>query len=132
MNGISPPSAPARSPARKALPLEAIAQRWEAAHQAVEVVARLACRPSTALPAGIEDFPAAVQAAGGWRLTLAEQGIADLVAVMEAGLAGLLAIHHRGADPRVAAETLWVEFQAARSALVALAPPSATLPERPA
>jgi hypothetical protein len=44
---------------------------------------------------------------------------------MEPGLAALLAVNARGADPRPAAEALWREFLAARAAVLALLPPAA-------
>lgn len=61
--------------------------------------------------------------AGGWRRQSAEQGIDDLAAIMEPGLAALLAVNARGVNPAVAAMALWQEFHAARATLLALAPP---------
>ena len=83
----------------------------------------LAGLPGDPLAAPTADFPATMQTAGGWRLALAAQGVDDLAAVMEPGLAALLSIHSRGADPGVAAQALWEETEAARSALRALVPP---------
>jgi hypothetical protein len=110
-------------------PLSAMAQRWSALHQAADVAAILAGLGEETQPREMHDFPAVIHAAGGWRRNLAEQGLADLTAVMEPGLAALLAIHERGADPAVPALALWEEFHAARCALLALLPPPASLPE---
>jgi hypothetical protein len=73
----------------------------------------------------VRNFPAVMRDVGGWRRSLAEQGIEDLAAVMEPGLAALLSVHARGADPAPAAATLWEEFHTARAALLALVPPAA-------
>ena len=70
------------------------------------------------------DFPLRIADAEPWRQAQAENGIADLAAIMEPGIAALLAINARGADPRPAAEALWREFRAAREAILALLPPS--------
>ena len=112
-------------------PLGATGQRWSALHQAAGAVAMLAGLPAETPPAEMRDFPAAIHAAGGWRRSLAEQGLADLTAVMEPGLAALLALHQRGADPAVAARALWEEFHAARAALLALVPPMESLAAHP-
>jgi len=42
---------------------------------------------------------------------------------MEPGLAALIAVNARDADPQPAALTLWREFVAARAAIVGLLPP---------
>ena len=97
--------------------------KWSALHQAASIVAALAALPGDLKAAAGPEFPAMMRAAGGWRLALATQGIDDLAAVMEPGVAALLSIHGRGADPTVAAQALWEEFAAARDALLALAPP---------
>ena len=68
------------------------------------------------------DLPALIRSAQGWRRERAEQGVADLVAIMEPGIAALLSIKTRGADPRPAAQALWREFAAARAAVLALLP----------
>lgn len=129
----SPPLDPqAAALAQPALPpLGAMAQKWAALHQAGDVAAVLADLPAQTLPAELHEFPAIIHAAGGWRRRLAEQGLDDLVAVMEPGLAALLAIHGRGADPTAPARALWDEFHAARTALLVLVPPPETIPERP-
>lgn len=101
----------------------AMGLKWSALLDAAGVVATLAGFAAEPLPPHVRDFPATMQHAGGWRLQLAEQGVADLAAIMEPGIAALLAVHARGADPVPAARALWQEFQAACAALLALAPP---------
>jgi hypothetical protein len=104
--------------------VSAMSMKWSALHDAAEVVAALAGLLPEPMTAEARNFPATMRDAGGWRREHAEQGIDDLAAIMEPGLAALLAVHARGADPRPAARTLHEEFLAAREALLTLAPPA--------
>ena len=53
--------------------------------------------------------------------------IDDLTAIMEVGLAVLLAVNARGTDCRAAAMALWEEYITARGVLLALSPPAGAL-----
>lgn len=106
----------------------AFSMKWSALHDAAGVVATLAGIAPEPLRPEVRNFPAVMRDAGGWRRELSEQGIDDLSAIMEPGLAALLAVHARGVDPASAALALWQEFHAARTGLLSLAPP----PERTA
>lgn len=97
--------------------------KWSALHEAAATVGRLAGLPGEPVRPEVRNFPALLQDAGGWRRNLAQQGIDDLVAIMEPGLAALLAAHARGANPTAAARALWQEFIAARDAVLAIAVP---------
>jgi len=122
------PSASAAGKARKGLSV-----RWAALHDAAEAVAALAGIAPERPSAAVRDFPAQVRDLGGWKLELARSGIDDLTAIMQPGLAALLAVNARGQSAAAAAQTLWQEFLAARNALVRLAPASpASKPRRPA
>jgi hypothetical protein len=103
----------------------ATSMKWSALHDAVGVVGTLAGMAPEAMRPEVRNFPALMRDVGGWRRDSAEQGIDDLSAVMEPGIAALLAIHARGVNPAAAALALWQEFHAARAALLALAPPPA-------
>lgn len=94
--------------------------RWAALCEAGQVVAMMAGVEVEPPTREIRDFPASVGECEPWRRKLADNGCADLAAVMEPGLSALLAINARGADCRPAALALWNEFVAARSALLAL------------
>ena len=94
------------------------------------VVAMLAGIAAEPMRPEVRNFPALMRDCGGWRRSLADQGIEDLSAVMEPGLAALLAVHARGIDPATAALALWQEFCAARAALLALTPPPEELAPR--
>jgi hypothetical protein len=100
-------------------------RRWEALEQAAGVVAALAAVEPEALAGRADELEARFRRADPWRRERAEAGVADLTAIMEPGLAALLAVNARGADPRPAAEALWREFLAARAAVLALLPPAA-------
>lgn len=102
----------------------AMSMKWSALHDAAGAVALLAGVEVEHMRPEIRNFPAVMRDAGGWRRDLAEQGVEDLTAIMEPGLAALLAVHARGADASAAALALWQEFHMARNALLALVPPS--------
>jgi hypothetical protein len=96
--------------------------RWAALSDAANVVALLAgIEPERPTPE-VRNFPALIRDAEAWRRDQAENGVADLAAVMEPGITALLAINARGTDPKAAAMALWREFVAARSAILALLP----------
>ena len=98
--------------------------RWAALEEAAGVVATLAGVEPGARSSGEDDVPAQLRRADPWRRERAEEGVADLAAIMEPGLAALLAVNARGADPRPAAMALWREFVAARAAIVTLLSPN--------
>jgi len=108
----------------------AMSMKWSALHDAMNVVGMLAGLAAEPTRPELRNFPALMRDTGGWRRELAEQGINDLSAVMEPGLAALLAVHARGANPAVPALALWQEFHAARAALLALVPPQAAAARR--
>jgi hypothetical protein len=108
----------------------ATSMRWAALADAANVVATLAgLEPERATPE-VRNFPALIRDAEAWRRDQAENGVSDLAAVMEPGIAALLAVNARGADPKPAAMALWREFIAARAAILSLLPPSGALGPR--
>ncbi len=98
--------------------------KWAALQDAAALVAMLAGLEPDPPSDAIRAFPGALRDAAAWRRETAEKGIDDLAAIMEPGIAALLAVNARGADTRAAATALWREFDAARAALLALAPPA--------
>ena len=107
------------------------AQKWSALQDAAGVVAVLAGFAAEPSRPQVHNFPALIREAGGWRTALAEQGIDDLAAIMEPGIAALLAVHAREASSAAAALALWHEFVRARGALLALASPAGVRRPRP-
>lgn len=101
----------------------AMSMKWSALHDAAGVVALIAGLAAEPMRPEVRNYPAVMRDAGGWRRTMAEQGIDDLAAIMEPGLAALLAVHARGVNAAPSALALWQEFHAARAALLALVPP---------
>jgi hypothetical protein len=100
-----------------------MSMKWSALHDAAGVVCTLAgLQPEMRKPE-VRNFPAIMRDTGGWRCELAKQGVDDLAAFMEPGLAALLAVSARGQSPAAAAAALWQEFLVARAGLIALIPP---------
>jgi hypothetical protein len=101
--------------------------KWAALQDAANVIASLAgLEPEHATPQ-IHHFAALIREAAPWRRELADRAIEDITTVTGPGIAALLGIHARGADPRPAAMALWREFTDSRAAVLALLPPPATL-----
>lgn len=100
----------------------AISAQWAALQDAAAAVAALAGLAAEKPSAQERDFPALIKDAGGWRVDLAAEGVADLAAIMRPGVKALLAVSARGQDPTAAALTLWREYHHARAALLALVP----------
>ena len=88
--------------------------RWAALTDAGNVVALLAgIEPARTTPEA-RNFPALIRDGDPWRREQADNGIADLAAVMEPGIA----------------MALWREFVAARAAILSLLPASGGLGPR--
>lgn len=98
------------------------AMRWAALTDAGQVVAMMAGVSVGRPPRAIRDFGALLREAESWRREAAQCGLDDLCAIMEPGLAALVAINAGGGDCRPAARALWNEFEAARNALLAIFP----------
>ena len=98
--------------------------KWAALQEAGKAVAALAgLPPEPTTPELLRDTDPRAR-------ERAERAIEDLAAVMEPGLAALLAVRARGADAAAPAHALWHEFQMARAALLALTPASGELGPR--
>lgn len=130
LNGTQPALPGAGRPEFGQASASAMSMKWSALHDAANVVATLAGIAAEPMRPEVRNFPAVMRDAGGWRRDLAEQGIDDLSAIMEPGMAALLAVNARGVSPAPAALALWQEFHAARTALLGLAPPPESLQPR--
>jgi hypothetical protein len=104
--------------------------KWAALQDAANVVATLAGLDPERTTPEMRNFPALIREAAPWRRELADRGIDDMSAVMAPGIAALLGVNARGADPRPAALALWREFTASRAAVLALLPPSGAMGPR--
>ena len=98
----------------------AMANKWAVLNDAAFVVATLAGLAPEPRKTEAGNFPAQLGDAYGWRKTLAERGVDDLAAVMEPGIAALLAAQASGVVPASAALALWQEFARTRAAMLAL------------
>lgn len=105
----------------------ASSRKWAALQDAAGVVASLAGLDQERPTAQVRNFPAMMRDAAKWRRELADQQIDDMTAMMRPGIAALLGVNARGADPRPAALALWREYLAARDGVLALLPPSGTM-----
>jgi hypothetical protein len=111
----------------------AVSMKWAALQDAGKAVALLAGLEAEPASAQIRNFPPLLREVDQRRREVAERGIEDLAAIMEPGLAALLAVNARGADAKAPALALWREYQAARQALMALLPEAGALgPKRTA
>ena len=110
----------------------AMSVQWAALQDAGDAVAALAGLAKERASAEQRNFPAHVRDIGGAAYELAARGVADLMAMMQPGLAALLAVNARGQDATAPALTLWREYHAARSALLKLAPVDGLGPRRSA
>ena len=104
--------------------------KWAALNDAGALVAQLAGQQPDKPSPTSRSFPAVIRDAGGWRYEAACKGIEDLAAMMEPGLAALLAVNARGANAAAPANALWREYCAAKQALLALAPPAGAMGPR--
>lgn len=103
-------------------PSSVLGRQWHALHRAAGAVAAMAGIELELDSPAIREFPEAILSVQGWRRNLAEQGVADLAAVMEPGLTALISVHSRDGDAYAPAQALLQEFAAARDALLVLAP----------
>ena len=117
MSAMTPPFTPAPGSADAGSPA-----RWAAIEEAARVVAALAGVEPDFRASAEDDLPARIRQADPWHRERAEAGVADVAAIMEPGIAALLAVNARGAHPQPAAMALWREFVAARAAVLALLP----------
>lgn len=101
--------------------------RWAALGEAGVVVALLAGIEAEMPNKTIRNFPALLRDCQPWQCEMATGWIDDLAAIMENGLAALLAVNARGTDCRAAALALWSEYTSARAALLSLLPPAGAL-----
>lgn len=105
---------------------QALSLRWAALHDAAAAVAALAGLAPEVPEHAVRAFPGLARDAGARRFAAVEQGVADIAAIMQPGLAALLAVNARGQDARVPALALWQEFHAARAAVLGLVPAEGT------
>lgn len=104
--------------------------KWSALHEAAETVALIAGASDGAMSPEAYKFPIAMRDASMALRHRAEQGVADITAILEPSLCALLARHAGGADPAPAAYALWHEFLAARDEVMSLAPQELIQPRR--
>ena len=107
-----------------------LSAQWSAMQDAGAAIAQIAGTVPDR-PGPVERaFAASIRDAGGWRLQLAREGLAAMAAMLQPGLAALLAVKARGHDAAAPAQALWEEYRVAREALLALAPETGAMGPR--
>ena len=115
--GSGGPAALAASPGVALAPAP-LARKWVVVHEAAGAIAALA--GEAAITPDEAGFAEAVAQLAPGRRRLVDEGLADMIAVLEPGLIALLSIQKRGADASSGARALWREFVSARSAILSL------------
>ena len=95
--------------------------RWQALHRIGQEIGGMAALAEEPLDEELSSFPERIAQRGGPYLTLANEGVEDLDAILQPGLTALRTIRARGQDTTAPALALWREFHALRSALLNLA-----------
>lgn len=100
----------------------ALADQWEAVHDAAAAVGVLAQLGREEPDAAITSLPQRAAELGGHHYAMVARGIDDLSAIMQSGLRALLALTAQGKDTTSAALTLWREFHMTRDTIVNIVP----------
>lgn len=93
-----------------------LAVRWASLHDQAAEIGRYAALAGEPFTDELARFPARIADAGSAVEGLAEQGLDDILAMIEPGLAALRALSARGQETTAPALALWREFHAARHA----------------
>ncbi|MCL9982220.1 MAG: hypothetical protein NBV60_03580 [Erythrobacter sp.] len=118
----SPPPEPILSAPAARVTGVALTAQWEGLHaraSGLAAQAGIAPEPASA------PFAPLTETARDWQLALAAQGLADIEAMLGAGLAALATLTARGQDTAAPALALWREFHAARASVLAALQPAA-------
>ncbi|BDW81032.1 hypothetical protein MACH24_04700 [Erythrobacter sp. Dej080120_24] len=104
-------------------PVSTMSRRWDALHETANRLAQMAhLSPDRHLPA-TDAFSEMLDHATGWQRELAAQGIDDIDAMMQPGMAALTTLVQRGQDATAPALALWCEFHHARDAVLSAVRP---------
>jgi hypothetical protein len=117
MSETSTPCPPADEPRCNNTVVDA---KWRALQNVASAVADMAGIGADAPETTVPDFPGMLAQTSGWRRNLAEDGLDDLIAIVEPGVGALLAVHARGHNTAPAATALWREIVLARANLLDL------------
>lgn len=104
----------------------ALALQWRSLHEQATRVARTAQLSVEPYAGKIASLPLHLTDAAPWRRALMMQGIEDMVAMMQTGLAALTIIERRGGAGHAPALALWREFHEMRDAVLRQVIPDAS------
>lgn len=101
-------------------PIDSMIARWHTIAGDTSKLAALAGLHERASPQHPEAFLRALEQASEWQRELAWQGVEDIEALMQSGMAALDVLKQRQRDSRIPAMTLWRELDAARRSVMAM------------
>ncbi|MGY6637947.1 MAG: hypothetical protein ACXIUO_12500 [Erythrobacter sp.] len=101
-------------------PIDSMIERWQAIAANSANVAKLAGLKDATSLHHPDAFVAALDQASEWQRELAWQGVEDIEALVQSGMAALDVLHARGQDPQVPAIALWRELDAAQRSVMAM------------
>jgi len=107
-------------------PVDAMIARWQAIGSDAARLAGLASIGQRPESEDAGDFISALECASDWQRELAWQGVEDIAAMLQAGMAALDVLASRGIEPQVPALALWREVDAAQASLRAMLSPPAS------
>ncbi len=96
------------------------AGKWRELHRRAAKLAAMARLSPEKFEGALAAFPDRISEAAPWQRELAWQGLEDIEAMLEPGLAALETLRKRGNATTAPALALWREFYGARSAMMAL------------
>jgi hypothetical protein len=101
-------------------PIDSMIARWHTIVGDTGQLAVLAGLHEAAAPGQADAFLRALAQASEWQRELAWQGVEDIEALMQSGMAALDVLSERGQDARIPAIALWREVDSARRSIMAI------------
>lgn len=104
-------------------PISTMSRRWDALHETANRLAQMAHLSPDRHSPTTDAFSEMLDHATGWQREVAAQGIDDIDAMMQPGMAALATLAQRGQDATAPALALWCEFHHARDAVLSAVRP---------
>jgi hypothetical protein len=101
-------------------PIDSMIARWRTIAADAGLLAGLAGLHETSTPEQPDGFFSALEKASEWQCELAWQGVEDIEALLQSGMAALGVLQDRGQDAQIPAMALWRELDAARRSVMAM------------
>lgn len=104
-------------------PASTMSRRWDALHETANQLAQMAHLSPDRHSPTTDVFSEMLDHATGWQREVVAQGIDDIDAMMQPGMAALTTLVQRGQDATAPALALWCEFHHARDAVLSAVRP---------